>query len=387
VPVRSLPYEEVVSDLRDEDLAWLGDDVLWFDAHTHIGHADPDGREADPEELIEALDRAGQARALVFPMQEPDGYAEPNTRVLEACAASNGRLLGLVRVDPKATGALDEVRRGLAAGARGVKLHPRSDAFGLPHPVVEDIVALVGAQRGAVLFHAGRGIPELGDSIVAMAQAHPDARLILAHAGISDLGLLGPQLAGLPNVLFDTAWWMVADLLTLYTTVPPGQILYASDMPYGGPFWASMAMMRCARAAGLTQEQVRGIAGAQLQRVVDGDDLLDLGDAPGTGGLGTRVLGLESAMGHLTAAVSLMHRQGDPTEPLALARLACQVSGEPEHAAALRAVDAWIAEAQRRTAAADGDPYPGVFAAMAAHILAGTAAIPRMSEASLDPLV
>jgi hypothetical protein len=374
VPVRALLYDDVVGDLRAEDLAWVGPQTTWFDAHTHIGHDDPDGYEADPEELLEALDLAGQQRALVFAMHEPDGYRAANDRVLAARAASGGRLEALARIDPNAPDALDEARRTLEAGACGFKLHPRSDAFDLPHPVVEQIVALAGEHRLPVLFHAGRGIPDLGDSILHMAQDHPGARLILAHAGISDLGLLGPRLSGITNVLFDTSWWHVSDLLTLFATVPPGQILYASDMPYGSPRFASMAMLRCARAVGLTAGQARAVAGGQLGRVLAGDDLLELGPAPGTGGLGPRVLGFERAIGYLSAAVMLSFRGGDPAESLALARLACQVRGEAPHAEGLRAVDALIAVAQERTAASDGDPYPGVLAAMAAQILAGTSA-------------
>jgi predicted TIM-barrel fold metal-dependent hydrolase len=373
VPVRSLPYDSVVNDLRDEALAWLGDGVTWFDAHTHIGHHDPDGYEADPEELIEALDLADQQRALVFAMQEPDGYRGPNDWVLRSCAESDGRLVALARIDPNDPGAMDEARRTLEAGARGFKLHPRSDGFGLPHPTVEALVALAGEHRLPVLFHAGRGIPDLGDSVIEMATAHPGARLILAHAGISDLGLLGPRVAGLPNVLFDTSWWQVSDLLTLFATVAPGQILYASDMPYGGPRFASMAMLRVARAVGLTPEQAAGIAGAQLQRVVDADDLLDLGPAPGTGAIGPRVLGYERAISYVSAAAAVAFRGGDPTEPLSLARLACQAQAEGEHYAGLRAVDALIATAQERFAAT-GDAYTGIHAAMAAQILAGTAA-------------
>jgi uncharacterized protein len=370
MPVKPLPYEDVAEPLRAADLAWLGE-APWFDAHTHIGHNDPDGYEADPEELIEALDVAGQERALVFAMHEPDGYRGPNDVVLAACEASGGRLLPLARIDPNASDAMDEARRTLAAGARGFKLHPRSDDFALPHPVVEEIVALAGEHRLPVLFHAGRGIPHLGDSVIHYAEAHPDARIILAHAGISDLGLLGPRAAGLRNLLFDTSWWQVADLLTLYATVPPGQILYASDMPYGGPRWASMAMLRCARAVGLTPEQARAIAGAQLERVVGGDDLLDLGPAPGTGTLGPRVLGMERAVSYLTAAIQLTFRGGDPTEALALARLACQIGGEPPHAEELRAVDALIAEGQRRMEAT-GSAYDSVHPALTAQIVAGT---------------
>jgi predicted TIM-barrel fold metal-dependent hydrolase len=373
VPVRPLPFDDVVSDLRAEALAWLGDGVTWFDAHTHIGHHDPDGYEADPEELVAALDLTGQQKALVFPMQEPDGYRGPNDWVLRASAESGGRLVALARIDPKAPDAMDEARRTLEAGARGFKLHPRSDAFGLPHPVVEEVVALAGEHRLPVLFHAGRGIPDLGDSVIHMATDHPEARLILAHAGISDLGLLGPRVAGLSNVLFDTSWWQISDLLTLFATVPPGQILYASDMPYGGPRYASMAMLRVARAVGLSREQAAGIAGAQLERVVGAGDLLDLGPAPGTGSLGPRVLGFERAIGYLTAAVQMTFRGGDPTESLALARLACQAHAEAEHYDGLRAVDRLIAVAQERLETT-GDPYVGVHAAMAAQVLAGTSA-------------
>jgi predicted TIM-barrel fold metal-dependent hydrolase len=364
VPVRGLPYDHVVDELRQEDLAWLGPGAHWFDAHTHIGHNDPDGYEADPHELLEALDVAGQQRALVFPMHEPDGYRAANDWVLETAASSYGRFAALARIDPKAPDALDEARRCLEAGARGFKLHPRSDDFGLPHGVVEEVVALAGERRLPVLFHAGRGIPDLGDSVIHMATDHPGARLILAHAGISDLGLLGPRAAGLSNVLFDTSWWHVSDLLTLFATVPPGQILYASDMPYGGPRYASMAMLRCARAAGLTPEQARGVAGEQLERVLAGEELLDLGGAPGTDGLGPRVLGFERAIGYLTAAVQLTFRGGDPVEAVSLARLACQARAEAPHYEQLRLVDAYIGRAQEQLEQG-AEPY-------AAQILAGT---------------
>jgi predicted TIM-barrel fold metal-dependent hydrolase len=371
VPVRALPLEDVVSDLRAAELAWLGD-VPWFDAHTHIGHHDPDGFEADPHELIEALDIGGQERALVFAMHEPDGYREPNDWVLRSAAESGGRLLALGRIDPNAPDALEEARRCLADGARGFKLHPRSDGFQLPHPVVEEIVALAGERDMPVLFHAGRGIPDLGESVLHLATEYPGARLILAHAGISDLGLLGPRVSGLPNVLFDTSWWHISDMLTLFATVPPGQILYASDMPYGGSRFPSFLMLRCARAVGLAPEQAGAIAGGQLARVVDGEDLMDLGPAPGQGALGRRVLSFERVIGYVTAAVQMTFRGGDPTEALALARLGCQVPEDGEHRAVLNEADGFLALAQQRLVAGM-DAFACVHPALIAMVLAGTA--------------
>jgi len=129
-------------------------------------------------------------------------------------------------------------------------------------------------------------------------------------------------------------------------------------------------MVRSARAVGLAREQVAAIAGAQLDRVLAGDDLLDLGPEPGTGALGPRVLGFERAVSYLTAAVHMAFRGGDPTEALALARLACQASAEAPFASRLREVDALVARAQE--ALGTGDHYAVTVPAMTAQFLAGT---------------
>ena len=41
------------------------------------------------------------------------------------------------------------------------------------------------------------------------------------------------EAAGQRNLFFDTAWWNTADQLALFSLIPPGQILFASDTPYG----------------------------------------------------------------------------------------------------------------------------------------------------------
>ena len=137
-----------------------------------------------------------------------------------------------------------------------------------------------------MLFHAGRGIPHLGEAVVDLARRYPGARLILAHAGISDLGWIADEAAALQNLFFDTAWWNVADQLQLYSTIPPGRILYASDMPYAPGLLAAYVFLRVARAVGHGPEVLRSIAGEQLARVVAGEEPADLGPAPGPRGRG-----------------------------------------------------------------------------------------------------
>ncbi|HYF25756.1 MAG TPA: amidohydrolase family protein [Baekduia sp.] len=372
MPVRGLEHDTDFATLHADGVTWVGEAPVWLDVHTHIGHHDPDGLEADPEELVDALDHAGHDQACVFAMHEPHGYRHANDVVLAACEASQGRLMALARVSPHAEDAPAELARCLAAGARGVKLHPRSDDFQLDHPEIDGLVEQVAQIRGVVLVHAGRGIPELGRHAVALAEAHPGARIVLAHAGISDLGLLVEHTEALANLLFDTSWWQPSDLLQLLTTVPPGRILYASDMPYGPPRTAATLLLRCAQQAGLRTEQVREMVGAQARRALLGEDLVDLGPAPGPEALGPRVLSFERAAAYLTAAVQGTFRGADPAEAYALARLACQRPGaEAPHAAALEVLEEYVAMAQDRLEA-HRDPFDAVQAGMAALLVAGT---------------
>lgn len=365
------PHDEAIAGLHAAALASAGVELDFFDAHTHLGHNDPDGYEATPEEIVAGLDRAGQRRALIFPMQEPGGYPPANDAAIAAARDSGGRLQALARVDPN-TGdaALAEAQRCLAAGARGVKLHPRSDAFTMPHPVVERIVALAHEHRAPVLFHAGRGFAGLGDELAAMAGRYPGARLILAHAGISDLGRLAAVVADAPNVFFDTSWWLVSDMLTLFGSVPPGRILYGSDMPYGSARFSALRDLRCAAQMGLPAEALVSIAGGQLERIVAGEDPIDLGPAPGFGCLGARDLEIERGIAYLATACQAMFRGLDAREPLSLARLALHHSVRP----AAQEADALTERALEAAAGDPTDPRAGLYAAMGAQLVLGTPA-------------
>jgi hypothetical protein len=68
-------------------------------------------------------------------------------------------------------------------------------------------------------------------------------------------------------------------------------------------------------------------------------------------------------------------RGGDPTEPLALARLACQVpTGAPadDEGALLARCDELLAEAERRFATMPDQPRAAAYVTLAAQLLAGT---------------
>jgi predicted TIM-barrel fold metal-dependent hydrolase len=312
-----------------------------FDAHTHTGSNDPDGFKASAEELIDGLDVA-RARAVVFTTQEPEGYRAANDRILAEAEASGGKLVPFLRLDP-ADDPLAEAERALDRGAKGIKLHPRAEGFPLDDPRLAPVYALADERRLPVLTHAGRGIPALGRDALAICARHPGLRLILAHDGVSDLGWLWQHAAEHPNMFFDTSWWSTTDHLTLFGLVPPGQILFASDMPYGTTTVGAIMATRAAFEVGLEPEQVRHVLGAQLDRLVAREEPVDLGPAPGSQELRLDIV-TQRIHDYLVAALSRM-LIGDPApDYVGLARLACEVgeaSAHPEVArSALQLIDA-----------------------------------------------
>ncbi|MBV8953951.1 MAG: amidohydrolase family protein [Solirubrobacterales bacterium] len=318
-------------------------EVELFDVHTHIGQNDPDGMKQNAGQLTDVLRLAEAEGAFVFPMHEPDGYARPNDAVIAQADASNGLLVPFCRVNPH-DDAVAEAERALAAGARGIKLHPRAEQFTLDHPQVRRVVALADERTLPVLVHAGRGIPALGLHAVELAAEFPNARLILAHAGICDLSWIWRVAPDHPNLLFDTAWWMPADLMTLFSLVPPGQILLASDAPYGHTTLAASNMLRVALQVGLSAEQIRLVASGQARRIAGGEPLQPGGPAVGERERAPHALLDRVAEFLLIGTIASMRGIDVSVEMLALARLACDVPDEtddaPLFAAIRRLIDA-----------------------------------------------
>ena len=356
-----------------------------FDAHTHTGADDPDGFTCSAGELTGALELAG-ARGVVFTMQEPAGYPRANDRVLAEADASGGRLVAFCRLDPHRE-PVAEAERCLAAGARGLKLHPRAEAFSLADPTVEPIFALASERRLPVTIHAGRGIPALGRHVLELSDRFPGARPILAHAGICDLAWIWRRLGDHPNVFFDTSWWSPADLMTLFGLVPPGRILWASDAPYGTPLQQATLALRCALEAGLSAEQVACVAGGQIERLLAGEEPHDPGPAPGAEGMPRIDLLLDRVHAALVGAIGRIMAGEDGEEAIALTRLACEVGEEAPQAAVCRSVLALLDRFERQiAAAADGEAGSGPAVRFPSlHLLVVAAGVARTPRVALPP--
>ncbi len=260
--------ETYEAELRSE----LPTDAYLFDVHTHLGN-DIDGMRGRYEELSALLDRFGFSGAFVFCLDEPDrepGFCKPNDRTLAHGERSKGRLIPFVRLDLTAS-PIDEARRALDLGARGIKLHPRAQAFALDDERLGPVFELAVERGVPILIHGGRGLPPIAENLEALVRRNEGVRLIIAHAGIADMAALAGRLGGIPGVYFDTSVWSALDLLDLFRQVPPEQIVYASDYPYGRQPNSLLVSIRSARLAGFDDDRLRAMLGGTARGIVEGE--------------------------------------------------------------------------------------------------------------------
>ena len=295
-----------------------------FDAHTHLG-TDIDGMVGRPEELTAIFDHHGISRCFMFCLDEPDrhpGFRAGNDRTLAFGAESAGRFIPFVRLDLSES-PIEEAERCLDLGARGIKLHPRAQKFVLNDERLAPVFAIASERRVPILIHGGRGLPPIADHLHSLVETYPEVQLIIAHAGIADLCGLAGHFAGTPGVFFDTSVWSAVDLLSFFRLVPPEQILYASDYPYGAQPGSLLLSLRSARTAGLSEEQIVGMLGANANRIADGEPPLAPSQPQGADVL-QQPLTFARIHQYLSMALPLIYsRQQDTFGALGLALNAC----------------------------------------------------------------
>jgi predicted TIM-barrel fold metal-dependent hydrolase len=316
-----------VDELRRE----LPDGSGVFDAHLHLGH-DIDGMVGEYDELEHIMERYAVSRAFMFCMDEPDrhpAFRAPNDRTLAHAARSEGRLIPFVRLD-LAEGPVEEAERCLDLGAKGIKLHPRAQKFLLNDERLAPVFAIAAERRVPILIHGGRGLPPIADDLARLVGRYPGAQLIIAHAGIADLGALMRHFAGTAGVFFDTSAWSPIDLLDFYRQVSPEQVLYASDYPYGQQPASLLIALRTARVAGLDDDQVRGMLTGNADRIADGLPPREPTPAKGSETFSQPMV-LARIHQYLSMATPLLWtRQPDTIGVLGLALNACEENGRPD---------------------------------------------------------
>jgi predicted TIM-barrel fold metal-dependent hydrolase len=237
-----------------------------IDSHTHIDAA---GYWVDPPEaLLPLLDEAGVDRAVVMTYRDAVGPGDPATLyIVDAVRRYPDRLIGYVRLNPHAVGALDALDEALTAHRlKGVKLHPISYVRFPYDEATLRVLRRAAEYRAPVLFHTGDEAMALPQEVAEAAVRCPQTTVIMGHTG----GYFHCRAAieaarQLPNVLLDTSAMPYPPVVRqAVAAVGAGRVLYASD----GPGCVPRLEVEKVRLAGLSSREETLILGENIARLL-----------------------------------------------------------------------------------------------------------------------
>jgi predicted TIM-barrel fold metal-dependent hydrolase len=155
---------------------------------------------------------------------------------VELAAEAAPWLTPLVWVRPGGPGP-EDVRRRLADGAAGLKLHPAYDAYPADSAGLDPYLEVAEQARVPVTVHSGPG-PADPDLIRRLAERFPEVSFVLYHT------FLGPgngrlrasrHARRLSNLYLETSWCGSAEVERLIDEVGPERVLFGSDAATDGP--------------------------------------------------------------------------------------------------------------------------------------------------------
>lgn len=167
-----------------------------------------------------------------------------------AAAENEKRIIPFTGPDYTA-GAADHTARfrdEVAAGVRGLKLHPILDKVPLDSAETMAVVEAFAPHNRPVLFHSGYAWyyakkeeqvnerPEFGEigPAIPLIKAFPSTKFIAGHAGLAQVQEVIQMLAKYPNVYVDTSFQPPNVIQQLIDAFGPERVLYGSDWPWGG---------------------------------------------------------------------------------------------------------------------------------------------------------
>jgi hypothetical protein len=225
-----ISLECVVTDGTQWDNNQNADYRLWIqfdplDAHLHVS-----GRgsgELGITSLRIAMASAGMSHGIV---------SWVDNRALDRVDWSPTGLFPLVWVRPGDT-SLNEVRRRLAAGFIGLKLHPTVDDYRADDSDLDPYLEIAAEVGCPVACHSAPGDAD-PDHIRRLAERFPTVPVILYHT------YLGPQegrrrasqhVGEQPNLYLETSWCRWREVVRLVEEASSERVLFGSDASVDGP--------------------------------------------------------------------------------------------------------------------------------------------------------
>jgi len=240
-----------------------------IDSHTHVDLVEAWGWMDPPEAILALMDEASISQAVIMTYRDAVGPDDPATLYIrEAVLRYPERLIGYVRINPNAAGALEALDQAIGDfRMKGLKLHPVS-YVGFPyHEPTLRLMRRAAQYHLPVLFHTGDEALALPEEVGEAARLCPETTVILGHMG----GYYHYEAAlqvgkALPNVMVDTSAipypWIVRRAVEV---MGAERVLYASD----GPGCLPALEIEKIHLAGLSASDEEQVFSGNIRRVLE----------------------------------------------------------------------------------------------------------------------
>ena len=156
-----------------------------IDSHTHVDEFEAFGWFDPPEAIIELMDEAGIEKAIIMTYSDaPVLKADALQYIRDACKKYPGRLIPYARINPHAENAAALLEEAIVdLEMKGLKIHQESVTAAAHHDSVIRLVKKAAEFDAPALFHSGDEALSLPQQFAKLAEAAPEATIILAHMG------------------------------------------------------------------------------------------------------------------------------------------------------------------------------------------------------------
>lgn len=247
--------------------------MVVIDGHTHFAGPRKGFQPNTVEEFTTIMDRNGIDAVVTCAPYSSIGkdrtYDEANEFLAKSKEEAGGRIIPFMRVNPHLQeNALSSIKKGAKQGFRGIKFHPRNEAFAVNSEELAFPIAELAVKLGIpILIHTGEpdtygyAQPTLvGD----LADSFPDLTLVVGHMGKRLCEDAICVARWFDNIILETSFRSHRDIARAVRRVGADRVVYGSDTPFGIP---EVEMLKI-RVADITAEEKRMVLGDNMARIL-----------------------------------------------------------------------------------------------------------------------
>ena len=247
--------------------------MVIIDGHTHFAGQGKGFQPNTVEEFTTIMDRNGIDAVVTCAPYSSIGkdrtYDEANEFLAKSTEEAGGRIIPFMRVNPHLQeNALSSIKKGAKQGFRGIKFHPRNEAFAINSEELAFPIAELALKLGMpILIHTGEpdtygyAQPALvGD----LADSFPDLTLVVGHMGKRLCEDAICVARWFDNIILETSFRSHRDIARAVRRVGADRVIYGSDTPFGIP---EVEMLKV-RVADISAEEKRMVLGDNMARIL-----------------------------------------------------------------------------------------------------------------------